>query len=206
MIVTLLKHKHTLFFLQLYNELYSKLKKSLKVRFITQAGFLQKLNHSILKACLWIIILFIAVCSCNKFNKKAELQLEAIINEQEVDFQEQLGGKEVLFIIPRTGCSGCIGMADLFFKEKNYDPSKVQFVFTKVNSLKTLKIRLGPENLDKNNVYVDKNNLFSTKSLDSIYPIIVHMKSNEILKLEFLSPDNRNVLNKMRQDLAINNK
>ncbi|MFY0593331.1 hypothetical protein [Roseivirga sp.] len=148
------------------------------------------------------IIIFTLISACNpqqELSNEIGLALESKSSALGQKFSE----KEVLVVIPRTGCSGCIGTADHFYKEANYDPTKVQFIFTRIPSVKTLKIRLGKDISEKDYVYIDQEGTFSKGKLDSIYPLIIQLSNGEVLDIEFLSPDNKQVIIDLRDRFSV---
>lgn len=154
------------------------------------------------KTSLCITLLIITVLtSCSMRNERLEQEAHHMILNQASSFKHALKEKEVLIIIPRTGCSGCIGLADYYFLEETYDTRKVQFVFTKISSLKTLRIRLGKDKIEQSHVYIDINNSFSKGALNSLYPAIVFMDAGKIMDIEFLSPDKEHLINTLMNKL-----
>lgn len=90
-------------------------------------------------------------------------------------------------IIPGSGCSGCISEAEAFFLE-NYENDKIFFIFTKINSLKILRLRIG-DLLDRINVLIDLNDIFFIKnSTSSLYPVILNIQNNKIITYKVLDP------------------
>lgn len=154
-----------------------------------------KLNKSSHLLALLILLLLIG---CNKHKEVLIGKVQEVILSKPAAFGDLVRTKEVLVIIPRTGCSGCIGLADSYFKEETYDSSRVQFVFTKITSLKTLKIRIGKEKTEQSHVYVDTENSFSAGKLGSMYPMIAFIEKGKIVELEFLSPDKKHLINRLR--------
>lgn len=144
-----------------------------------------------------IAFALLLLIGCENSKKMAVSSLQAILNQQSTHFVHDFTQKKMLLIIPRSGCSGCIGIADNFFKNKAYQASDIQFVFTKISSLKTTRIRLGKERLNQPEVYLDVKNHFSGKALDTMYPIICFLENGQIKSLDYLNPTNKAVLNNL---------
>ena len=71
-----------------------------------------------------------------------------------------------------------------FFYE--YKEERILFIFTKVHSVKELRLRLG-SHLDRKNVLIDKEQLYiSAKEEINIYPIIIDIRDAANLEWRFL--------------------
>lgn len=149
------------------------------------------------------LIMLTCILSCQQPSKAIQQQLEEALLSEPSALGSSQNAKQVMMVIPRTGCSGCIGMADFYYKEASYDTAKIQFIFTKVSSVKTLKIRLGEEIIKKDFVHIDTERIFSARKLNSIYPIIVFLENGEIKDIEFLSPDKKNLINELRAQISV---
>ncbi len=149
------------------------------------------------------LVLLTCIFSCQQPNKAIQQQLEEALLSKPSPLGEFQNAKEVMMVVPRTGCSGCIGMADFYYKEASYDTAKIQFIFTRVSSVKTLKIRMGEEIVEKDYVHIDTERIFSARKLNSIYPMIVFLENGEIKDIEFLSPDKKNLINELRAKISV---
>ncbi len=149
------------------------------------------------------LVLLTCIFSCQQPNKAIQQQLKEALLSEPSALGESQNAKQVMIVIPRTGCSGCIGMADFYYKEASYDTSKIQFIFTKVSSVKTLKIRLGEGIIKKDFVHIDTEGIFSSQKLSSIYPMVVFLENSEIKDIEFLSPDKKNLINELRAKISV---
>ncbi|MBQ4161812.1 MAG: hypothetical protein IJD84_02810 [Parabacteroides sp.] len=86
---------------------------------------------------------------------------------------EELNKYDFIVAIPRKGCLSCIKSAENFFY-KNKDKKRFVFIFTRIDSLKKLKLEIGGENLEKENVKVDLNSIFYDRRFkDSAYPLLI---------------------------------
>ena len=63
-----------------------------------------------------------------------------------------------IYVIPNSGCSGCITNAETYAME-NQDDSSV-YLFTRISSMKLFKSRFEKEFLGRKDVIIDSNNLF----------------------------------------------
>jgi len=93
-------------------------------------------------------------------------------------------------IIPNQGCEGCISTAEDFVKRHYTSAQDVKYIFTRAQSLKLLRIKLGTEVMSSSKVLVDSGNVirYPEKEKD-IYPMIVTMKDGEITGIKYQSPE-----------------
>lgn len=93
-------------------------------------------------------------------------------------------------IIPNQGCEGCISTAEDFVKRHYASSLDVKYIFTRAQSLKLLRIKLGSEVMSSSKVLVDSSNVirYPEKEKD-IYPMIVTMKDGKIVKVLYQSPE-----------------
>lgn len=142
------------------------------------------------RAFSFVLLLLIAALavSCEDQDERIKKELESNLSKMGWETNE-LSSVEKLIVIPRNGCSACIGLADQYFKQKYTDLTNL-FIFTKLNTLKTLEIRLGVEENMSLNVLIDKNHLFAVGALDTSYPLIVFLEEGSIRDYFFLNPDN----------------
>jgi hypothetical protein len=92
-------------------------------------------------------------------------------------------------IIPGGGCGGCISAAEYFVKENCFRENML-FIFTRIESVKTLKLKLGKDILESPNVIIDADNRFELPSTNPnhIYPVFLTLKNNHIEEIHYLSP------------------
>jgi len=93
-------------------------------------------------------------------------------------------------IIPNQGCEGCISTAEDFVKRHYTSAQDVKYIFTRAQSLKLLRIKLGAEVMSSSKVLVDSGNVirYPEKEKD-IYPMIVTIKDGEITGVKYQSPE-----------------
>ncbi|GAB5526177.1 MAG: hypothetical protein Roseis2KO_40490 [Roseivirga sp.] len=102
----------------------------------------------------------------------------------------QMKNKRVVMLLPKVGCTGCISSAETFMKDHAaVYPEDFGVILTDVVSLKTLRIKLGGELIDLDNVALDTGNYFTSKQLKSLYPTLIYQRSGEITSIEYVSPE-----------------
>lgn len=105
-------------------------------------------------------------------------------------------------IIPNTGCPGCISNAESFLKDHINELRNVRFILTNIYSLKILRYKLTNEILKNENIIVDiEKKYFAEEFSESIYPLILYLDGNSIIKLECVSPENPNALDDLYKKL-----
>ncbi len=98
---------------------------------------------------------------------------------------------DTIFIIPGSGCLGCILYAQELVVEniKNSD-KEITFILTRVDDFKIMKRHLGITDKSKaRNIIYDKQNRLGQLGYRSIYPLIVTLCHGKIVKIEFLTPE-----------------
>lgn len=126
-----------------------------------------------------MIILSVIFLSCDTKESKFE---DFINNQLNTHYLEKLDNIDTIFIMPRMGCRSCIHASEKFFLH-NVDNHNILFIFTKIDNIKKLRLEIGTDNFNKNNVIVDKNNIFSYSGcIDSEYPLLLTREENNIFK------------------------
>lgn len=129
-----------------------------------------------------LLLVIVAVCACNPSPQK--LLSESI--------SKVLGPgtkAKVVVVIPNEGCEGCISEAELFVMENHKKFENVIYVFTKIHSVKLLKLRLGDSVISDSRVKLDINNDINyPERTKEIYPMMIYFESNEIRKIDYQSP------------------
>ena len=91
-----------------------------------------------------------------------------------------------IVIIPGAGCTGCISNAENYFKNNVYN-DRYMFIFTYFMSKKSLFMRLGQDNLVRDNVLIDTSDLFYVPhNHDNIYPYIISVDDGQIVDIRLL--------------------
>lgn len=78
-----------------------------------------------------------------------ELKLSEVLPEEKLVLYEKC------IVIPRSGCAGCISSAMSFVSENIDSLDDTLIIFTGIQDLKLLKLRLGNRVINKKNVIVD---------------------------------------------------
>lgn len=151
---------------------------------------------NLLRFSLSLLLPLILLQSCSSPGTSLTEEVQAALDSNNQILGSAIPSGEVLLIIPRTGCSSCIGIADRFFRNSSED-GRMQFIFTKISSLKVLKIKLGPEVSTDKNVHLDMDNNFSRKAMDSIYPIVVFLDQGRVSKVEFIMPHQDDLIDQL---------
>lgn len=132
--------------------------------------------------------------SCKKSTKEIETTcFRTAIEKLKVDDHTKW-----IVVLPGLGCNGCIQEAEVFMRDyvKNSD---IFFVLTNISSLKLLQQKIGVQIRDYPNVYIDRNNVFSIPTDNSIYPCIIRVKNSKIKEHEFQSPQNSAAFMKLKE-------
>lgn len=130
------------------------------------------------------VLLIVVVQGCYK---KSNLISDTIAKEW-----PDLNTQNPVLIIPGSGCEGCLDNAT-YFAATQLDSLSFSVVFTRVQSLKILKFKIGDNMYRHPNVKVDTFNRVPLK--DTNYPIILYPKEN---KMVLVSPENPNSLTELR--------
>ncbi len=152
-----------------------------------------------LRSKILVMVMISTLLSCSEKDKQVIRKFQEVFDENSEPFKESIDDKETILIIPRTGCSSCIGIADYLYKSNQYNIEKTFFIFTKVGSLKAIRIRDGID-LDQPNTYIDKDNNFSNGILNSLYPVILNMHKGKIVDLNYLTSHKTQLINSLNTD------
>ncbi|WP_339695947.1 hypothetical protein [uncultured Roseivirga sp.] len=113
--------------------------------------------------------------------------------------------EKALVIIPNAGCTGCITTAEAFVLDNVDKSDNVKFIFTGTSSLKGLRLKLGEDIYENERVYIDRENLFYSPDLISIYPLVVYLQNGLVTTIEEMSPDNPTTLAKLELMIIASN-
>jgi len=129
--------------------------------------------------CLFIIL----TVSC--FNNSSGInQAEKRINA----YFDRKTNADSVFIIPATGCSGCINKALLFAQKHQTGHNRFYFV-TNITDLKLVKNQIEIEPNSKSNFYFDKDNTLSKLGYKDIYPYLYVRRDRILLSVRIITPD-----------------
>ena len=136
----------------------------------------------------------LAIISCNRRQQENEVhsKIENIINSN----IPRLLDAEKILLIPNSGCTGCISYAESFVLENLDKMVNTKIVFTAISSRKVLKSRIG-ELFNDESIIIDSTNILFKEDLISIYPTLISLVNKEIIKIEYQSPKNPDLLSSM---------
>ena len=148
-----------------------------------------------MKNTLFILILIFSSCSFKNRGKAIE--------ELENWLEQNRNVYSYCVIIPGAGCEGCILNTENLVREY-YDRSDVLFVFTRIETLKLLKYKLGEEVSSSNNILFDTENCFEevADGENNIYPVVCMIKNNKVVDWQYVSPEQkRDVIGDLKKEL-----
>ncbi|MCE7994096.1 MAG: hypothetical protein HEP71_19065 [Roseivirga sp.] len=147
------------------------------------------------RSVLSLSLLIVVLTSCQSENARI---LETVKEGMDATGFQSLLDKDYLIVLPRTGCTGCIGSVEEFLMSdsRNYS-SKLNVLLTDVVSLKTARIKLGEELISSEYIFIDKNSDFYKGALMSLYPLIIYLEKDEIELVEEVSPKNSQALDNL---------
>ena len=128
-----------------------------------------------------IIVWFVTSCSSVKSPAVAALENWLATHENNYTY---------CIIIPGAGCEGCI-LGTEYFAKKYYGRDDILFVFTRIETLKLLKHKLGKEAVDKGHIIFDTDNEFEIieEGINNIYPVVCKIENNEVKDILYVSPE-----------------
>lgn len=92
-------------------------------------------------------------------------------------------------VIPNQGCEGCISSAEAFVRNNFNKADHIRYIFTRIQSSKLLKIKLGSEVMASNKVLLDTaNTIVYPDKKNEIYPMIITMRNDQITSITYQSP------------------
>lgn len=95
----------------------------------------------------------------------------------------------VYFIIPNSGCTGCINVAEKFLIDNVDKEQKIKYILTNYTSKKDLSIRF-KINLDtRANIILDQSNVLYANGIRTIYPIVAYFDGSYVQKIEIIKPE-----------------
>ncbi|SFF09088.1 hypothetical protein SAMN04488541_101581 [Thermoflexibacter ruber] len=145
----------------------------------------------------WVIILLL-IFSCK--NRQEVLQ-ENFEKTLRLMHNNNISQYKAYLVIPNAGCEGCISSAERFVIDNIKQENDLMVIFTKINSMKILKLKI-KEVINSPNIIFDKDNLMYSNHVESIYPMIFYVKNSQISNMEYISPDNVNGLTNLKISLA----
>ncbi|RVT97201.1 hypothetical protein EOD41_19540 [Mucilaginibacter limnophilus] len=132
------------------------------------------------------ILAITIICGCGKKEPK-DIEADYLVEYvKELHLQNNV---KLVLILPGLGCHGCIEEGELFMKDMANNKN-INFVLTKVESLKILQGKTGVNVKDHNNIIVDTDDRINVPTDNQIYPCVIHVKNGQFVSHEFQSPDN----------------
>ena len=105
-----------------------------------------------------------------------------------IDQQELAVGNYV--VIPNQGCEGCISTAEDFVKKHYASNDHIRYIFTRIQAVKLLRIKLGSEVMNSSKVLLDTANVIVyPDKTKAIYPMIVKISEGRITGITYQSPE-----------------
>ena len=128
---------------------------------------------------MFSLLILIATNSC-KTDKQKELQ--------HLSQLENIKNGSKIFVVPGSGCSGCISeIESLAIKNQNSD--SLFFIFTRLHSLKLFGNRFGKSFCESDNVIIDTNNIIQSESMElAIYPVLYTKIDGRIVFEKYIKP------------------
>lgn len=137
-----------------------------------------------MKYITFILFSVISLFSCS-LNKSYTGQVEAKLKDLD---NNPIGAYSFVVIIPEEGCAGCISEAEDFYMA-NKERKDLFFIFTNISSIKSIKLRVGKDVGDKENVFLDIDNDFLSEQFnENIYPIVFDIRDKDNITYSFLEP------------------
>lgn len=137
---------------------------------------------------LWLLSLAFLLVSCNTDDlREIRYSFDEAIALADIPQMKQ---KRVVMILPKIGCTGCIGSAETFVRDYAGEyKNGFGIILTDVVSLKTLRIKLGEKLMGLDNLVVDQENYFYNNQLKSLYPTLIYLDNGEVTAIEYISPE-----------------
>lgn len=147
------------------------------------------------------ILLIIVTFSCGDSSKPEEV---ASANKA-LNILEKFGliQSGYYLVIPDAGCPGCINQAEQFLLDNISYRQNIKYVLTNFRSKKNISLKLGIENIENPKIILDANNVIEAAGFSTFYPIIFYLENGEVEQVEFVTPDNPDVLMKLRKGMDL---
>ena len=144
-----------------------------------------------------IILLTGTIPGCNK-NRDEKAFLSSLRDSVSLS-------PDVVVLVPRTGCGGCITYTEEFI-EKNVKDSRILFVLGNIVSERLLRERIGNIQNNTNVIVLNSSDQLFGRIIKQ-YPRIIYLNNWKIKKIEDQSPDNNAIdhLKKYLKDLQVKN-
>lgn len=132
---------------------------------------------------VYLLFLYIVIiCSCSQIKEDYADMVVRKLEEKNIN----LANYSHIVVIPELGCGGCISEAEKFFRENR--EQSILFIFTKISSMKEIRLRLG-KMIEQKNVLIDNEQLYVSKEEEiNVYPIIIDIRCISQKTWYFLEP------------------
>lgn len=96
-----------------------------------------------------------------------------------------------IIVLPNQGCEGCISSVEDYVMTNFSKLKTTKIIFTRINSVKLLKIRMGDGIFHAPNVIIDSTNLFEFPNAEmAIYPLFIKTENKKIVDILVKNPEN----------------
>ncbi|WP_339606252.1 hypothetical protein [uncultured Roseivirga sp.] len=133
-----------------------------------------------------ILVPLLFLFSCSNLDNRSNIKH---IEERISEIDETILTNRAIILIPNSGCTGCISSAEQFIVDFNDDLKDVKVIFTGINSMKTLRVRIG-DKINDRNIHLDLENEFYFSELITLYPVVIFTKNNLISSIFEQRPEN----------------
>ncbi|MEL6699085.1 MAG: hypothetical protein AAFP89_22765 [Bacteroidota bacterium] len=139
------------------------------------------------KLIFWVFFLsLLMACRTGEQQTGNDFQSDSpLFYEGLAKLDQRMAEKDYIVVIPGSGCGGCIGQATNYFLTHG---DSVAFdwavIFTGIVDKKQLKINVGNSFLAHPNVWIDEKNIFRTREISSIYPLLIKLEQAQIKSVE----------------------
>ncbi|HVI45296.1 MAG TPA: hypothetical protein VM802_10515 [Chitinophaga sp.] len=139
--------------------------------------------YNVSRNCKCIPLLFsvLILCACGTSHRRLHGNLRLLDKHMLVE------GSYV--VIPNEGCEGCISTAESFVKKNIHAAANIRYIFTRIQSSKLLKIKLGNDVMSSNRVLLDTANIIEyPDKANNIYPMVIILHDGKIARVTYQSP------------------
>lgn len=134
--------------------------------------------------CKLIVLISFCLLSCTSDTAK-------FYNPVISKYRHCINDNSKVVVVPGTGCTGCITGIEHFINENYSKYSDVIFVFTNIQSVKLMKLKMGQVPFDDaNNIILDcKNEFYDVDNVNKIYPSILYLCNYKVCDINYISPN-----------------
>lgn len=131
----------------------------------------------------WLVILLSAVIACNSSDRNAskEVVAEKLQTGLVKFIGERMSGTKACVVIPREGCTGCIGHAAEYLIANIDNIDSAYVILTDIKDKRLLQLQMGKEFMCHRKVLLDTSNQLISV-FDSPYPKMFFFEGTHIFK------------------------